>query len=299
MTRGKYTVNEVEERTKVPASTLRQWERRYGFPKPDRADSGYRLYSDADVAHIEAMKFHIADGVPASRAAELVKFALSARGSRSLREMRETLVGAFRAFDEAQANEILSEAHALHTVEGVLLELFQGAMEDIGALWRRGEVNASVEHFATSYLQGRLRALLNISKNLQHMPTVIVACAPSERRELEALTAAVFLCRAGYCVLYLGADTPLPDLKETAEALRPVGVLVSATTTSALQRLLESRCALQDVVPVLALEGRAFDEHPELARSLGGVHLSGDLSHAVAHFHDLVGASAHIGRASA
>ena len=141
MTRGKYTVNEVEERTKVPASTLRQWERRYGFPKPDRADSGYRLYSDADVAHIETMKFHIADGVPASRAAELVKFTLSARGSRSLREMRETLVGAFRAFDEAQANEILSEAHALHTVEGVLLELFQGAMEDIGALWapRRGQ----------------------------------------------------------------------------------------------------------------------------------------------------------------
>ena len=304
MTRGKYTVNEVEERTKVPASTLRQWERRYGFPKPDRADSGYRLYSDADVAHIETMKFHIADGVPASRAAELVKkHTLRAQGSRSLREMRGALVEAFRVFDEAQANEILSEAHALHTVEGVLLELFQGVMEDINTLWHRGEVNASVEHFATSYLQGRLRALLNISKNLQHMPTVIVACAPSERRELEALTAAVFLCRAGYCVLYLGADTPLPDLQETAEALRPVGVLVSATTTSALQRLLESRCALQDVVPVLALEGRAFDEKPELARALGGVHLSGDLLHAVAHFHSLVGASvgasAHTGRASA
>ncbi len=302
MTRGKYTVNEVEERTKVPASTLRQWERRYGFPKPDRSDAGYRLYSDSDVASIETMKFHIADGVPASKAAELVKRAtLEPSGARSLREMRGGLVGAFRAFDEAQANEILSEAYAMHTVEGVLLELFQGVMEDIGALWHRGEVNAAVEHFASSYLQGRLRALLNISKNLRHMPTVIVACAPSERHELGALAAAVLLCRAGYCVCYLGADTPLPDLREAAEALRPVGVLVSATTAPALHRLLEGRGALQagtlqEAAPVLAFGGRAFDERPEFARALGGVHLSSDLLGAVAHFHTLVGYS--IGRAT-
>ena len=73
MGRGKFTVNEVEERTKVPAGTLRQWERRYGFPCPERSDSGYRLYSEDDIRSIETMKHHIADGIPASRAAELVK----------------------------------------------------------------------------------------------------------------------------------------------------------------------------------------------------------------------------------
>ena len=49
---GKYTVKEVEERTGVPASSLRQWERRYGFPQPQRSESGYRYYSEADVAAI-------------------------------------------------------------------------------------------------------------------------------------------------------------------------------------------------------------------------------------------------------
>ena len=33
---GKYTIAEVEERTGVASATLRQWERRYGFPKPQR-----------------------------------------------------------------------------------------------------------------------------------------------------------------------------------------------------------------------------------------------------------------------
>ena len=70
---GKYTVNEVEDRTGVPAATLRQWERRYGFPLPERSASGYRLYGDDDLRHIVAMKRHIDDGVPASRAAEMVR----------------------------------------------------------------------------------------------------------------------------------------------------------------------------------------------------------------------------------
>ncbi|MEX2501217.1 MAG: MerR family transcriptional regulator, partial [Trueperaceae bacterium] len=73
MSRGKFTVHEVEERTDVPAATLRQWERRYGCPKPERSTSGYRLYADVDLRVIETMKRYIDDGVPASRAADLVR----------------------------------------------------------------------------------------------------------------------------------------------------------------------------------------------------------------------------------
>ena len=132
------------------------------------------------------------------------------------------------------------------------------------------------------------------------MPTVIVACAPSERRELEALTAAVFLCRAGYCVLYLGADTPLPDLKETAEALRPVGVLVSGhhrvgLAAAAREPLRAARrgagCSRSRGAPLTNIPSSRVLWAASIYRAT--------LLHAVAHFHDLVGASAPIGRASA
>ena len=50
--KGKYRIQTVAEMTGVPASTLRTWEQRYGFPTPDRTASAYRVYSDDDIREI-------------------------------------------------------------------------------------------------------------------------------------------------------------------------------------------------------------------------------------------------------
>jgi DICT domain-containing protein len=41
-------IRDVADQTGIAAGTLRMWEQRYGFPTPERTDSGYRQYS-ADV----------------------------------------------------------------------------------------------------------------------------------------------------------------------------------------------------------------------------------------------------------
>jgi len=43
-------IKEVAERTGIAAATIRMWEQRYGFPEPARTASGYRVYTDDDVA---------------------------------------------------------------------------------------------------------------------------------------------------------------------------------------------------------------------------------------------------------
>jgi MerR family transcriptional regulator, light-induced transcriptional regulator len=43
-------IKEVAERTGLAAGTIRMWEQRYGVPQPRRTASGYRVYTDADVA---------------------------------------------------------------------------------------------------------------------------------------------------------------------------------------------------------------------------------------------------------
>jgi DICT domain-containing protein len=47
------TIGELAERTGVPAATLRSWEARYRFPRPQRMDTGHRRYASGDVALIE------------------------------------------------------------------------------------------------------------------------------------------------------------------------------------------------------------------------------------------------------
>lgn len=282
MTQGKYTVNEVEERTKVAASTLRQWERRYGFPKPDRSDSGYRLYSEEDIRHIEAMKRHIADGIPASRAAELVRRSGSSRrGPRPGSDFKRELVEALMDLDENRADEVLSEAHAIHPVERVLVGVIREAMLEIGRRWHDGEIGTTTEHFASSYVQGRLRALLSLGARRAEGASVIVACAPLDRHELGALMLAVVLRRHNYQVYFFGADTPVEDLADLVRELEPAAVLISATTDDSLKHLHSCRSHLRELGALLVFGGAAFDAQPDAARALGGVYLAAEADSAV------------------
>lgn len=47
------SIGDLARRTGVSAATLRSWEDRYGFPRPQRLDGGHRRYREADTAGIE------------------------------------------------------------------------------------------------------------------------------------------------------------------------------------------------------------------------------------------------------
>ena len=289
MATGKYTVNEVEERTGVPATTLRQWERRYGVPKPERSDSGYRLYSEADIAHIRAMKTHVDDGVPASRAAQLVSSGQRpSDGPRPLDALKADLVGALVDLDDARADRVIAEAHALYPVEDVVIELFQPAMVEMGTLWHDGVINTTTEHFASSYVNGRLRALMSLSGNNRSGHGVIVACAPHDQHELGALVLAVLLRRSGYQVYFVGANTPVEDLADMARAVRPIAVMLSASSVDSVHHLMNKRNHLHGIAPLLVLGGNGFNTDPRRAELVGGRYLAASARDAVERFHGLV-----------
>lgn len=69
---GRYRIQTVAELTGVPASTLRAWEQRYGFPAPLRTASAYRLYTDADVARIVRVRALCDSGMAAAEAVNAV-----------------------------------------------------------------------------------------------------------------------------------------------------------------------------------------------------------------------------------
>jgi DNA-binding transcriptional MerR regulator len=49
------SIGALAERTGVPAGTLRMWEARHGFPRPERLPSGHRRYSPSDVEAIRTV----------------------------------------------------------------------------------------------------------------------------------------------------------------------------------------------------------------------------------------------------
>jgi DNA-binding transcriptional MerR regulator/PAS domain-containing protein len=57
------TLKAVSRRTGIPAATLRTWEHRYGFLRPRRSASGFRLYGEEEIARIEQVKYLVGQGV--------------------------------------------------------------------------------------------------------------------------------------------------------------------------------------------------------------------------------------------
>lgn len=52
------SIADVSKQTGISQAALRMWEKRYGWPKPERNDSGYRCYSQmlvADVARLASL----------------------------------------------------------------------------------------------------------------------------------------------------------------------------------------------------------------------------------------------------
>jgi DNA-binding transcriptional MerR regulator/methylmalonyl-CoA mutase cobalamin-binding subunit len=279
---GKYTVQEVEARTGVPAATLRQWERRYGCPLPQRSPSGYRYYGDEDLDRISKMKRYIDQGMAASRAAALVQLdAVQSDRPRPLADLRSELLAALLQLDGADADRVIGEAHALYAIEAVLLELYPPIMAELGERWHDGRITTATEHYASSYIQGRLHQLLSLAGHNAVGPRVIVACAPGDQHELGALTLAVMLRREGYAVTYLGPNNPVRDLAAMAKQLQAWAVMISAASPDSVAQLLDQRQHLRGVASVLAFGGHGFDVEPSRASDIGGYYLGRSLRDAL------------------
>jgi DNA-binding transcriptional MerR regulator len=58
----RYGIDETAEKTGVSAATMRVWEQRYGWPKPERNESGYRLYSENQISDLARLKALLDNG---------------------------------------------------------------------------------------------------------------------------------------------------------------------------------------------------------------------------------------------
>ena len=64
-----YNAKAASNATGIAEETLKTWERRYGVPKPQRSETGWRQYTDEDLALIRRMAQLLDSGMSASNAA--------------------------------------------------------------------------------------------------------------------------------------------------------------------------------------------------------------------------------------
>ena len=236
---GLLRIGELSRRSGVSPELLRAWERRYGLLEPTRSAGGLRLYSAADLDRVRAMQQHLAEGLAAAEAAALAA-AAEPRADQAVAfspaAARRDLDVSLSAFDEARAHAVLDELLSTATLDSILSDVLIPFLRELGKRWERGEITVAQEHFASSVLRGRLLGLAR-GWNRGIGPRVLLSCAPGEQHDLGLVAFGLALRARGFRILYLGADTPIESVAQTARAAHPHAVVVSAVSAERFKEI--------------------------------------------------------------
>ena len=230
-------IGELSRRTGVSAELLRAWERRYGLLHPTRTGGGFRLYSPADERRVSLMRSHLKQGMSAAEAARLTLTEADGGTSdddepllqRRAQELREALDD----LDEGAAQSALDGVLAEFSTETVLTNLVLPYLHDLGERWASGEASVGQEHFASQLIRGRLLGLAR-GWDRGAGPRALLACAPGEQHDLGLIALGVALRARGWRITYLGQDTPLQTLAESARSLGPLAIVISSVSPDRL-----------------------------------------------------------------
>jgi MerR family transcriptional regulator, light-induced transcriptional regulator len=223
-------MSQVEKLTGVGAHTLRAWERRYGVPRPQRSNGRQRLYSAAEVAIVRRMQELAAEGMALAHAAEIATRDVGTRWeglAHGGQPILERFLEALLNFDERSADAAVAEALGAADIQRLFESLMVPALVRIGDGWHEGRVGIGQEHFATSYMRGRIEALGRQTTPSPHSPAVLLACIGGQRHELGLLMVAVLLRFRGLRTVFLGQDVPEDAVLRTVEDVQPAVVALS------------------------------------------------------------------------
>lgn len=257
-------IGELARRTGVSPELLRAWERRYGLLNPERSAGGFRLYSAEDERRIGKMTAALERGISAGQAARLAL----GDGATDL-PSADTLIEALLAFDDVGAHTALDRLLSSLTLETVLRDAVIPSLRDIGERWQRGEITIGQEHFASNLLRGRMLGLAR-GWDRGSGPRALLACPAGELHDLSLIAFGLALRDHGWRITFLGADTPIATIDQTATTLRPDLVVVAAIDAAQLTPLTEELRTLATRFRLALACGGAVEA---LVDEVGATHL--------------------------
>lgn len=193
----------------VNANTLRTWESRFGFPKPQRSPGRHRKYVHCEVAALrEARK----DGGSISSAVSRARVALATDN--------HSLLTAFGDYDRQQADVAMEAALGSRSVERAVEEVLLPALEQV---IRERSVDSAVWAFAAPWGADWLRRATRLAPPLWSPLSIFVGDASRDWLDPDAThirALELFCMRAGVKVMSLSARG-IAGIRDAFDAHRP------------------------------------------------------------------------------
>jgi methylmalonyl-CoA mutase cobalamin-binding subunit len=261
-----YPIGAVAVLTGLTVDTLRAWERRHRVVTPARDDRG-RVYSDADVRHLQLVAAAVSRGHAVGRLARLDDEALAAllqtpnpipgaalpadpaaaprRAPRSgggpdpspgLGAPIGRVLAALRRFDATEVEREIGRVAASLTPRDLVHAWVLPLMRHTGAEWHDGRLSTAQEHLLSAVLRSLLGGIIRAMPHAPRRPNLLMTTLPRDRHEFGILVAALLAALAGVRVTYLGVELPPDEVVDAARRSGASAVVLGLTYTEARAR---------------------------------------------------------------
>lgn len=228
MSDSSHPIQVVADRTGLSAHVIRIWEKRYGAVTPSRTETNRRLYSGDEIERLKLLRRLAENGhgighvakLPTEKLTKLVadlepsdhRGDVRGDSAASVAGLVDRAISAIKALDERGWEEVLKNAELQLGARGVLQLLIAPLATMIGDSWRKGELTAAHEHFATDLIRLFLSRAARPFAGSENAPLLMVATPAGQIHELGALLAAASAANVGWRVTYVGPSLPAADL---------------------------------------------------------------------------------------
>lgn len=256
----KLPISAVERDTGLSKDLLRAWERRYGFPTPERDAAGERLYPLDQVERLRTIRRLVDSGhrpgkvvgLPADELRRLCDApgGLAQAGTPALRRAAEPagrgappsafgpgadpgdradrdfapLLELVRSLRSDELRNALAQAVWRMGLEAFVTRLCAPLTRCVGEAWARGEIEVYEEHLYTEAIQSVLRGAITGLSVPAGRPSALLATFPLELHGLGLLMVEALLALEGCRCISLGTQVPVMDIARAAKA-QPVDLV--------------------------------------------------------------------------
>lgn len=231
-------INAVERETGVSKELLRMWERRYGFPAPQRDAQGDRIYPMVQITKLRLLRRLIDNGfrpgkIMAHEIPELERLmrAQSKAGQEVPKDLEVELLQALRSRDHQQLRDYLSHQLIKMGLQSFILDFLQHANTIVGDAWVRGQLEVHEEHLFTEQVQGLVRQAIGNLREPTQAPRILLTTPPEETHTLGILMVEALLRLDNVDAVCYGAQMPVRDIAQavTRHKMNIVAVSFSAS----------------------------------------------------------------------
>jgi DNA-binding transcriptional MerR regulator len=223
-----FTIKDLENLSGIKAHTLRIWEQRYNFLKPERTFTNIRYYSNNELKTILNIALLNKYGYKVSHIDKMSNTEIrekvltlnqqEAQQERIVNELVQHMVDLdTKAFEETLSSYIL-----VRGIERTITQIIFKYLEKIGILWLTNHINPAQEHLVTNIIRQKLIVgIEGVSSPLKVNKTILLFLPEAEYHEMGLLFMYYLLKSRGIEVIYLGTNVPLADVGYVVKVKKP------------------------------------------------------------------------------